>query len=78
MLGWPPYSPDLNIIENVWGLLSRKVYESGRQFEDKKSLIEGIKKAWAEISLQYIENLYNSIPNRIYETILKKGGNTHY
>lgn len=78
MLGWPPYSPDLNIIENVWGLLSRKVYESGRQFEDKKSLIEGIKKAWAEISLQYIENLYSSIPNRIYETILKKGGNTHY
>ncbi|KAM8708535.1 hypothetical protein ACLKA7_015503 [Drosophila subpalustris] len=32
LLDWPPYSPDLNIIENVWGWLARKVYESGKQY----------------------------------------------
>lgn len=78
ILEWPPYSPDLNIIENVWGLLSRKVYESGRQYENKEALIEGIKKSWAEISLPLIENLYNSLPNRIFEVISNKGGYTHY
>lgn len=78
VLHWPPYSPDLNIIENVWGWLSRKVYESGKQYSTKPELIEGIKRAWSAISLNYIENLYNSIPNRLYEVILNKGGSTHY
>lgn len=77
-LEWPPYSPDLNIIENVWRLLSRKVYQSGRQYESKESLIEGIKIAWDEISLTLIEKLYNSLPNRIFEVISNKGGYTHY
>jgi len=31
LLDWPPYSPDLNIIDNVWGWLVRKVYESEHQ-----------------------------------------------
>ncbi|GBL89841.1 Transposable element Tc3 transposase [Araneus ventricosus] len=32
VLEWPPMSPDLNPIENVWGIMSRKVYENGGQF----------------------------------------------
>lgn len=55
LLPWPPYSPDLNIIENVWAWLSRKVYEGGRQFEDKDTLIEAIRDAWAQISLDYLK-----------------------
>lgn len=78
LLPWPPYSPDINIMENVWGWLSRKVYESGRQFDDRESLIAAIKSAWSQISLQYLSQLYNSLPNRIYEVILSKGGSTHY
>ena len=33
ILDWPAYSPDLNPIENVWGLLARNVYEDGKQFD---------------------------------------------
>lgn len=78
LLEWPPYSPDLNIMENVWGLLSRKVYEGGRQFDCKETLVAAIKLAWTTISLQILENLYSSLPNRVFEVISNKGGFTHY
>lgn len=45
ILQWPPYSPDLNIVENVWGWLSRKVYEGGKQYDNKNNLIDAIKHA---------------------------------
>lgn len=78
VLPWPPYSPDLNIVENVWGWLSRRVYEGGKQYDNKNDLIEAIKRAWNQIPINYLQALYHSMPNRIYEVILKKGGNTHY
>ena len=34
--------PDLNPIENVWSLLSRLVYGSGRQYDSEKDLKEAI------------------------------------
>lgn len=78
VLEWPPYSPDLNIIENVWGWLVRKVYESGKQYSCKSELISAIQHAWSSISLDFLKKLYDSLPNRLYECILKQGGNTHY
>lgn len=38
LLKWPTYSLDLNIVENTWGYLSRKVYEGGTQYEDVNEL----------------------------------------
>ena len=35
---WPSRSPDLKFIENVWGVLARKVYAYGRNFKDLKGL----------------------------------------
>lgn len=33
VLEWPACSPDLNPIENVWGMMTQRVYKNGRQFE---------------------------------------------
>lgn len=43
---WPSKSPDMNIIENVWGLLAREVYKNGRQYNNKGELSEAITAAW--------------------------------
>ena len=75
---WPSRSPDLNIIENVWGLLARKVYANGRQFKDLNSLTEAVAKAWDAIDEDYLKKLYQSLPKRLVEVIERRGACTHY
>ncbi|CAK9819131.1 Transposable element Tc3 transposase [Anthophora quadrimaculata] len=77
-LEWPALSPDVNIIENVWGYLSRNVYINNTQFSSREELINAIKKEWNNIPLSYIETLYKSLPNRIFQIINNNGGCTKY
>lgn len=78
LMSWPPYSPDLNIIENVWGWLTRKVYEGGKQFATKEELKCEIRRAWDDISLNYLKSLYDSMETRMFHVISKNGGHTNY
>ena len=65
---WPPNSPDINIIENVWSLLKKRVSQRHPK---------NIEELWAfcqeRIPLEYIQNLYSSIPDRINKIVLCNG-----
>lgn len=78
VLDWPAKSPDLNIIENLWGILVRRVYASGRQFNSKPELQNAILTEWASITVQDIRPLYDSLPDRIFQVIRSQGRSTKY
>lgn len=78
LLPWPPQSPDLNVIENVWGLLARSVYEGGRQFYSINDLKTAILSAWNRISQEYLQKNINSMPDRICDVLEKHGAKTKY
>ena len=78
ILEWPANSPDLNPIENLWGLLARAVFANGRQFKTKDELTKEILKQWALMDAEHLISLVESLPNRIIDVISCKGSNTKY
>jgi len=79
LLPWPALSPDLNPIENLWGILVRSVYDNGRrQFNSAEELTNSIRKSWSEVSLETLENLSNSMPSRMYQVIRGAGASIKY
>ncbi len=78
VLDWPSCSPDLNPMENLWGILVRKIYKNGRQFQAPDQLKKAILKAWDEITPTVIQNLISSMPNRLMDVIASHGGPTRY
>lgn len=77
-MDWPACSPDQNPIENIWGLLARRIYRENRQYQTVFDLKEAVIDEWRSLNEQLRTNLVNSMMDRIFELIQKKGGQTHY
>ena len=69
---WPGNSPDLNPIENLWGILKEKMEERG-QINSIDELIKTLKFAWQGISSDILENLVVYMPERI-RLVLERNG----
>lgn len=78
VMPWPAKSPDLNPIENVWGILARRVYAHGRQFYSREMLVECILREWELLPLSTLVKLAGSMEKRCVEVIMKHGKKTHY
>ncbi|GBM20263.1 Transposable element Tc3 transposase [Araneus ventricosus] len=78
VLEWPPMSPDLNPIENVWGIMSRKIYENGVQFYSVNALKTVIESVWYYLEPEILQTLIMSIEKCVYNAILKNGKTLNY
>ena len=70
---WTACSPDFNPIENLWGIIARRVYANGNQYRNVEELKVSILKVWEEISIEELQRLHNSVLTRI-ATVATNGG----
>ena len=71
-------SPDLNPIENVWGLLAGEVYSNGKQYFSVQELKDALNKTWKKLDEKSLKPFLVLLKNRVQELIIKKGDNKHY
>ena len=75
-IDFPPYSPDLNPIENLWAALAREVEKTPCSTQDE--LIACVKAVWLSESKSLMERLIASMPRRIQAVLDANGAHTKY
>lgn len=76
LLDHPPNNPDLNPIENVWGLLVRLIYDNDKKYNSVAEQKSSIKEKWELIDQKYIQKLGLLMKDIIKQVLMKKGGVT--
>lgn len=71
IIDWPPYSPDLNPIENVWGILKKRI--SARNPRHLEELKQFITEEWDELSSDTVVACCANMNARL-GSVLENGG----
>ena len=69
---WPPNSPDLNPIENLWGILKAELAKT-EPCSNVEQLTTLLKSAWAQTKPETLQNLVASMPRRVAKCLKMKG-----
>ncbi|POM63726.1 LOW QUALITY PROTEIN: Homeo [Phytophthora palmivora] len=64
VLPWVARSPDLNPIENLWSIMSHRVYANGRQYSSVAELTTALVSIWEAIEHSTLLSLTESMPRR--------------
>ena len=74
----PPYSPDLNPIENIWAEMKKHL--CGRVYSSKDELFAALQDKWVMIADngEYLNSLVFSMGSRLRHVINKGGSYTRY
>lgn len=82
---WPPYSPDLNPIENLWALMKEAIHnlypclrKAPDTVETQALLVVAAKEAWLKIEQQIHYKLIDTMPHRVAAIIAAEGWYTKY
>jgi hypothetical protein len=72
---FPPRDADLNPMENLWSIVSRRVYADTTSYDSLESLSAAIEAAWAAIQQDrgLRANLVGSMGDRLRQVVERKG-----
>lgn len=76
LIEWPPWSPDLNPIENLWNVLKARVYSRFPQSMEEMEAM--IREEWADIDLKFISRICRSMPQRLQLLLDNNGHKISY
>jgi transposase len=78
-LEWPPQSPDLSPIENIWSFIKDFLNDHKKELTNNEAIWNLTQQCWFSNDLSnLIKKCYESLPNRIKEVIQNNGGPTCY
>ena len=77
-LPWPPQSPDLNPIENLWAIIKSRIKAQFSTPKTRDELIEQVFTIWEGITPELCHNLADSMKNRLKQVLERKGKHTDY
>ena len=86
IMEWPPQSPDLNPIENLWTELKVRFHQRflelfnhpSKSLEARYRYSEGLQEVWYSQGMELIEALIESMPRHCQAVIEAQGGWTKY